>query len=326
MYTIKPEPASTNLVGSVYRITPALPVGALASPQQELDAKTAQLVVGREYIAQISAKLSDNTYVVKLSGQQVQDLTLKMDLGSQVKLGQTLSLQYMHGNPALTFMLKQPAVATPLPQTGTAVNLSNAGSLIGQYLQQAQVHQVPTRYEASGVVTRSPLKPELIAQDLKNAIARTGLFYESHLQEATQGQHSISQLKQEPQNQANFSNAAMLFQQLAILENQRLAWQGEIWAGQKMALDVYAEDVPVDADDAAATSEDRPMASELTIDFPHLGKVTAKLSLAGGRMRIQLESDTPQTATLLQNEKIALAEAVTKNGLALDALTVRLPS
>lgn len=325
MYTIKPEPASTNLVGSVYRVTPALPVGALASPQQELDAKTAQLVVGREYIAQISAKLTDSTYVVKLSGQQVQDLTLKMDLGSQAKLGQTFSLQYLHGNPALTFALKQAPTST-LPQMGSSVNLSNAGSLIGHYLQQAEVNQVPTRYEAHGVVTRSPLKPEQMAQDLKNAIGRTGLFYESHLQEMTHGQQSVAQLKQEPQNQPNFSNAAMLFQQLAILENQRIAWQGEVWAGQKMVLDVYAEELPVDADDAATALEDRHMASELTIDFPHLGKVTAKLSLAGGRMRIQLESAAPHTANLMQNEKMVLAEAVTKNGLALDALTVRLPS
>ncbi len=326
MYTIKPEPASTNLVGSVYRITPTLPVSALGSPQQELDAKTAQLVVGREYLAQVSAKLSDTTYIVKVSGQQIQDLTLKMDLGSQAKLGQTLSLQYLQANPALTFLLKQTPVSMPLPQTGAAVNLSNAGSLIGHYLQQAEAHQVPTRYEASGVVTRTPLNPARMAQDLQHAISRSGLFYESHLQEMTQGQQSVAQLKQEPQNQANFSNAAMLFQQLAILENQRLSWQGEVWAGQKMDLDVYAEQRPVDADDAAAAIEDRPMASELTIDFPHLGKVTAKLSLTGGRMRIQLESATPQTAELLQKEKIALAEAVTKHGQALDALTVRLPS
>jgi len=307
-------------LSAVQRILPVLAVGNIGSTSQQLESRIAQLVQGQEYIGKVVAKVNDTTFLVQVSGNQVQDLTLKMALGTQAQLGQTLPLQYLHDSPTLTFMLK-PSLANP---SGESVSLSNTGHLLGQYLKEAEAQGVPKRFEAAEVVTHFPSKPQLVAQDLKQAVTKSGLFYESHLQAFSQGQTNISQLRQEPQNQANFTPTTMLFQQLAILENQRLSWHGEVWPGQAMAWDVYEQRVPHEHGEQGNQQDDgkRAIASEMTLDFPNLGKISVKLSMLDGRMRIHMTGDTPTTLTLLQQQKLHLAEAISKNGQALDGITV----
>jgi hypothetical protein len=307
-------------VNAIYRVLPVTALGELGSNGQELASKTAQLVQGREYQAQVLSKLSNNDFLVKVSGNQVQDLTLKMELGGQAKVGQSLALEYLHNSPTLTFLLKQ-----SLPsQSATNVNLSHIGSQLGQYIQQAEAQGVPTRFQAVDVVTHNPIKPQIVAHDLQQAVARSGLFYESHLQEFTQGKVTLNQLKHEPQNQAGFSPATHMFQQLAVLENQRLSWHGEIWPGQMMTWDVYEQHQSKQSNEHEwnEPEQSRPIASELTIDFPSLGKVTAKLSIVNGHIRIGLIGEQTQTLQAMQKQKHQLAEALTKNGQQLDALTV----
>ncbi|MDX1914266.1 MAG: flagellar hook-length control protein FliK [Methylophilus sp.] len=313
--------ATANQVNSVYKIMPVLAVGQIGSTAQELEAKTAQLVKGLEYVGQITAKVNDTTFLVKVSGQQVQDLVLKMELGKQAQLGETLSLKYLDASPIPTFLLKETQPTT----LGAQVKLSHTGHLLGQYLQQAEAQGTPRRFEATAVVTHFPYQPQLVAQDLKQAVASTGLFYESHLQELMHGKYPLNQIKQEPQNQTGFSHEPLLYQQLAVLENQRLSWHGEVWPGQKMTWDIYQQRLPEHAQqsrESVVEQSSAPIASELTIDFPNLGKVTAKLSLINGRMRINIESNTSSTFQLLHKEKLKLSEAIHHNGQQLDALTV----
>ena len=307
-------------VNAIYRVLPVTALGELGSSAQELASKTAQLVQGREYQGQVLSKLGNNEFLVKVSGQQVQDLTLKMELGNQAKVGQSLAFEYLHNSPTITFLLK----GTPLNQTATNVNLSQIGSQLGQYIQEAEAQGVPKRFQAVDVVTHNPVKPQMVAHDLQQAVARSGLFYESHLQELTQGKVTLNQIKQEPQNQAGFSPATHMFQQLAVLENQRLSWHGEIWPGQLMTWDVYEQHQSKQSNeqDWNDAEESRPIASELTIDFPSLGKVTAKLSIVNGHVRIQLLGEQTSTLQVMQKQKHQLAEALTKNGQQLDALTV----
>jgi hypothetical protein len=316
----KSDALGTQQVTSVSRILPVISIGEIGSSAQELASKTAQLVQGREYQAQVSSKLNDKVFLVKVSGKQVQDLTLKMELGSQARVGQTLNLEYLNNSPTLTFLLKQ----TTNSQNATNVNISHVASQLGQYLQEAEAQGVPKRFHAVDVVTQFPFKPQLVAHDLQQAVAKSGLFYESHLQEMTQGKVTINQIKQELQNQASFSPTTHIFQQLAVLENQRLSWHGEVWQGQMMTWDVYEQHQSKQskAHDWDEPEAARPIASELSIDFPSLGKVSAKLSIVDGHMRINLVGDKAQTLQIMQKQKHQLAEALTKNGQQLDALTV----
>lgn len=316
----------------VTRIMPVLAVESIGSVVQEIGDRATQFVKGQEYFAHVLSKVSDTAYNVKVEGVAVnatdvkggvfKDIILKMELGSTAKAGQTLTLRYLHNSPVPTFLL----APTPTNIAGSTTELSSAANLIGHYLKQAEDDGVSTRFEAKVVVTHTPNNSQVMAQDLKHAVNSSGLFYESHLSELVQGNQTLAAIKQEPQNQGGSQLAAMLSQQLAILENQRMSWQGDVWPGQKMNWDVYLEQRDRNSSEQWANEpqaeEDRPISSELTLHLPHLGKVSAKLSLVDGRMRINILADQLQTLETLNMQRQSLAEAIVKNGQQLDALTV----
>jgi hypothetical protein len=327
MYIIPPDIKSTappvNLaVLPVGRVLTVLPTDALGPAAPGLAARAAQFVVGRDYSAQVLAKVAENTYHVKVENGGAEGVTLKMVLGSSAQAGQTLSLRYMLQNPVPTFLLL-PATSG---KAGSTTDLSSAAKLIGQYLQTAADDGVSSRHEASAVVSHNPKNPQLLAQDLKQALTGSGLFYESHLTGLLQGKASLAAIRQEPQNQAGTQIATLLSQQLAILENQRITWQGEVWNGQKMDLDVYLQPRE-DKDDSQPETEpeaieDRPISSELTLHLPQLGTVRARISLNDGRMRVSISANEAHALVMLRKSRQALAEAIGRNGQQLDALTV----
>lgn len=316
-------------VNPVSRVMPLLVVESIGSIAQELGDRATQLVKGQAYFAHVLAKVSDTTYTVKvegtdIKGEALKDIVLKMDLGNTAKAGQTLSLRYMHSDPVTTFLLTPP----PSNIAGSTTEISAAANLIGNLLKQAESEGVPSRLQAVDVITQSPNNPKVMAQDLKHAVSSSGLFYESHLSDLLQGNQTLAALKQEPQNQLNPPIAGLMSQQLAVLENQRMSWQGEVWPGQAMNWDVYLqpENVTDEGDQAQANAgnagEDRPISSEMTLHLPNLGTVSAKLILIDGRMRINIIADQSTTLETLRNQRRSLAEAITKNGQQLDTLTV----
>lgn len=322
----QPDIASIHPVA---RVMSVLAVESIGSTAQELGDRATQFVKGQEYFAQVLSKVGDTSYNVKIQGADTKggvlnDVILKMDLGSAAKTGQTLLLRYMHNDAVPTFLL------APIPTNvaGSTTDISAAANLIGRYLKEAVGEGVSTRYQATAVVSQSPNNPQLIAQDLKHAVSNSGLFYESHLSDLVQGNQTLTAIKQEPQNQNGSPTVALVSQQLAVLENQRFSWHGEVWSGQKMDWDVNLE--PQDATDdggqrsmnESIADDSRPISSEMTLYLPHLGKVSAKLVLVDGRMRINILADHLQTLDTLKKQKQSLAESIIKNGQQLDALTV----
>lgn len=319
MYIAKPETINAQQVGSVYRVMPVLPVGAINSPTQQLEAQAKAFTQGEIYTARVLQQVSGQNFLVEVKNDTAQSVVLKMELGQQAKVGQQLPLQFMHQEPVMTFMLKQANVA----YTGTTVHLSHTGSLLGQYLGQAEAQHLSPRFEAVHAITHFPYRPQVLAHDLKQALSQSGVFYESHLQAASQGQYSVQQLRQEPQNQPGFNPANMMFQQLAVLEHHRFSWHGEVWPGQHMQWDVYEQRLPSEYEHAAQPTEDATIiGSELSIDFPNLGKVKAKISLINGHMRIHFESEAADTFQLLQQQKVKLADALQQRGQVLEGLTI----
>ena len=308
-------------INPVARILPILAVDSIGSIRQELGDRATQFVRGQEYFAHVLSKVGDTAYNVKVESGDLKGTILKMDLGAAAKAGQTLTLRYMHDNPVPTFLL----ASTPSNIAGSTTEISTAANLIGHYLQQAESDGVSTRFQATAVVSHSPTNPQVMAQDLKNAVSNSGLFYESHLSELVQGNQSLAAIKQEPQNQANSPIANLMSQQLAILENQRMSWHGEVWPRQKMDWDVYQQQGNASDEqtsNASQTNEDRPISSEMTLHLPNLGKVSARITLTDGRMRVNILAEQPETLEMLNAKRLNLAEAIGKNGQQLDALTV----
>jgi hypothetical protein len=307
-------------VNPVMRVAPVLAVDPVGTLIQTLGDRANQLIKGQEYSAQVHSKISDTAYIVKVEGQGVaKDLVLKMELGSAAHAGQTLLLRYMHDSPAPTFQL----LANPSHHAETAINISPVAQLIGQILSDSE--GVSARFEASAIVTQAPNNPQLVAHDLKHAVSTSGLFYESHLSDFVQGNQTLAAIRQEPQNLANSPLTGLISQQLAVLENQRMSWQGEIWPGQLMQWDVYLpqkDDSKQPSFYEQESGENRPIASEMTLHLPHLGKVSARLSIIDGRLRIGILAEQTQTLDTLTSQKLNLAKAIEKNGQQLDRLTV----
>lgn len=303
-------------VNPVDRALQVLSVERIASPLQELQARATQFVKGQEYVAHVMAKVDDKAYLVK-----VDNALLKMNLGNAAQTGQTMLLRYMQDNPIPTFLL----AANQQKTSETDTKLSSAATLLGKYLKEAESGGAPLRTQATGVVTHSPHNAQIVAQDLRQAISRSGLFYESHLHEMVQGQRAPASLMQEPQNQPGTQIAQLMAQQLAAMENQRITWLGEIWPGQKMNWDVHLHD---QADPESGREQGErgvdfaPVSSEVTLHLPNLGKVTAKLHIADGNLRINLLAEQPATLDVLKSETKALSQALSSNGLKLDELTV----
>ncbi len=314
-------------INPISRITPILAVDPIGTINQALADRATQLVRGQEYFAHVLSKVGDTTYNVKVEGKGiVKDLVLKMefgkiDLGSTAQAGQTLLLRYMHDAPTPTFQF----LSNPSNEAGSKADISPTAQLIGNILSKADGAGVSTRLEATGIVTHVPNNAQIVAHDLKHAVSNSGLFYESHLSDLVQGNQTLAAIRQEPQNQANSLLIGLVLQQLAILENQRMSWHGEIWPGQKMDWDVYLQQKEADNSQHAyqqQSAEDRPIASEMTLHLPHLGKVSARLSIIDGRLRIGILAEQTQTIDALESQKPSLAKAIEKNGQQLDRLTI----
>lgn len=309
-------------ISPVSRITPILAVDPIGTINQAIGDRATQLVKGQEYFAHVLSKAGETTYNVKVEGKGIaKDIILKMELGPSTQTGQTLQLRYLHDAPTPTFQL----LSNPSNEVGSKTDISPVAQLIGSILSKADDAGVSTRFEAAAIVTHAPNNAQIVAHNLKHAVSTSGLFYESHLSDLLQSNQTLAAIRQEPQNQANTPLVGLVSQQLAILENQRMSWHGEVWPGQKMQWDVY---FPQTGDDSQKTSyqqqtgENRPIASEMTLHLPHLGKVTARLSIIDGRMRIGISADQAQTLESLKSQKLSLAKAIEKNGQQLDRLTI----
>lgn len=312
-----PDKLSINpAIAPVSKLLPVLQVDSVASPTHELYARATQFAKGHEYVAHVLSRLDNKTHLVKID-----NALLKMELGTAAQTGQTLMLRYVQDAPVPTF-----AFNPAQPQAGADdAEISTAATLINKFLKEAESAGASVRHEAVAVVTTVPKNPQMLAQDLRQALSNSGLFYESHLSEAIQGHRSLSALMQEPQNQHHMPISHLAAQQLAVLENQRISWHGEIWPGQKMDWDVDVQDKPGSEHGAQALEnqdENKQISSEITLHLPNLGKVTAKLDIAEGRMHINLFADLADTIEVFKGEAQRLSKAVESNGIALDALTV----
>lgn len=302
----------------VGRVIPVLAVDNIGATLQELSARATQFVIGREYAAQVVSKVDDKAYLVKID-----NAVLKMELGNTAQAGQSINLRYIKDGPAPTFFFMPQA---SVPEDG-APELSQAARLIGQYLQEAEKNGVSNKYEATAIVTHAPKDPQMVAQGLRQAISNSGLFYESHLSEMLQGGRSVAAIMQEPQNQhQNLTQiAALTSQQLAVLEQNRINWHGEVWPGQMMDWDVYTEPRGEEGDEQADTQQEgdaRPVVSELKLDFPNLGVVAAKLTIINGYVSINLRAEQDSTMDELRSKSRALTQAINNTGLKLDGLII----
>ncbi|MEZ0232195.1 MAG: flagellar hook-length control protein FliK [Methylophilaceae bacterium] len=298
------------------KVTPILSTVRIADAIQDLDFRATQLLKGQDYYAHVLSKVDDKTFMVKVEGA-----ILKMDLSKSTTVGQTLLLKYINDAPQPTFMLVQQNVTAPKNEA----NLSPTGRWIDQKLKEAEKQGVTAQYVSDDVVTNTPKTPQVVAQELKNALTNSGLFYESHLRDFVEGQRTLQAVMQEPQNQPNAPTTALMAQQLAILENQRLVWRGEVWPGQMMDWEVERRDESSNEDQAASSSqtpEQPPISSVIVLHLPKLGKVSARIRIANDQVQVNISALDAITLDKLKVQSMHLVNAFELHGQKLEALTV----
>lgn len=223
---------------------------AIGSARQESVDRLIQLTLGKEYQAQVLSRLSDGSFLVK-----VDDAVASMKLPAGSKAGDTLDLTLLATQPRPTFILGK-------AEAGATTSLSNAGRLIGNMLQLAQQDGMPTAIVGKTPLVATPgASAPQIATALQNAVAFSGLFYESHVAQWATGTRPASALLLEPpakQSNAAFTNPATNGQSLSVDANGndlgRLMSNVREWVGGERALSDLlrtTQSKPADADSAA---------------------------------------------------------------------------
>ncbi len=225
---------------------------------------------------------------------------------------------------ALTAKLAEMTLKGPLGNAVSTASVSDTAKFIDATLKQAEAKGISERFMAQQVISHRPNNPEVVAHQLKAAINNSGLFYESHLKAFVEGSRHINAIKQEPQNQLQQSLQSILPQQLHILEHQRLSWHGEVWPNQRMDWDIYIDSERENNQQQQGKGDalTAPVSSDLTLHLPRLGKVSAKISIKNGRMQIGISAEEQAALALMNANKPALVNAITRHGQALERLTV----
>jgi hypothetical protein len=321
-------------------VAAALPIAALGDPAQESLRRLTALDTGKAFQAQVLSRLGNGEFVVGIA-----DTAARMALPDGVRVGDQLSLTLVAREPRPLFMLERPA-----PQD--AAVFSPAARLIAGLLQNSPATQPALPGIAPLAPSADALRPEPLGTALKDSLAYSGLFYESHVAEWANGARPMAQLLREPQMQAarvkppgveselrsyqagGISDGAaprplagldidagrLIAQQLDTLEQRSVTWQGELFPGQRMQWEVREGSSGASGKLPPA---ERSWQSVLRFELPSLGKVAATLQLHGGHLQLSVQTGSHGAAAALRGQGGALADALQAAGLPLDLMTVR---
>ncbi len=235
---------------------------------------------------------------------------------------------------------------SPRPETGAAARPAQAmaqpGSTLAHALTQHRL-PLPSGADTPQQTESAAAKPadtgttaalaRHFTQALPQALQQSGLFYESHLADLHFGQRSAAQLQQEPQNlatrpdpatptpasgthttaQGDQPQALLVRQQLDVLANQTIQWQGQAWPEADM-------DWTVQHHQAAEDEAPEHWSSTLQLTLPILGPITLRLNLLDQQLLVNIQADN--SASYLDEHSLPLRERLQEQGLHLSQLHI----
>ncbi len=167
---------------------------------QEITDKLAGLAPGQRLMADIQALMPNGTYRAIINQR---DVTLALPFAA--KAGDSLELEVVStdGKLTLAVLSRPPGEGGKVPVESVPTTLSRTGQLIGSLFGNAgdtQSGPAPTALNGNRPLAGSPpISAQDILPQLKQAITRSGLFYESHQAEWVNGRFDKNALLQEPQ-------------------------------------------------------------------------------------------------------------------------------
>lgn len=105
--------------------------------------------------------------------------------------------------------------------------------------------------------------------------------------------------------------------QLEFLDTGHLVWQGQLWPGQPMRLEIDEPPEP-----AAPDEQEAQWTSRLHVQMPSLGGVSAELVLTGATLHINLRPDTKLGHDALVRNSTTLRQTMQDAGLELRGVQI----
>lgn len=217
---------------------------------------------------------------------------------------------------------------TPAPE------LSSTARAISTVLSQAEsVPGAPLSLVGkTSLMATAGTDPSQVAQNLRDAVGSSGLFYESHVAEWADGKRPLASLLLEPQMQKNLPGemikngtdlaaAQLINLQLHTHEQARVQWQGEAWPGQKMQWDI-TKDAPEGGQHPGQDEDATAWRSSVRFQFPLLGDLSAQVVLQGGKVQIQMQAGSEDSAATLRQHAAQLEASMAAAGWPLSALSI----
>ena len=163
-----------------------------SAPQQHAPKPVANLEVGQQLQGTVQSKVAEGLFKVQVAGQMLQ-----MRLPGNIRSGDTVKLEVVSLQPRITFgmVASTNPLSTP-EQIGSAARLLS--NLAERPIERSVVQQFGNK--AVWEATQHAPDTKLLAGALREALGKSGLFYESHQAQWIRGERSINQLREEPQN------------------------------------------------------------------------------------------------------------------------------
>lgn len=299
---------------------------------------TIKVELGQKLQGAVQAQVSAGLFKVAVAGQVIQ-----MRLPDYIRSGDVLELQVVSLKPQLTFNLA--ASNNPI---STREQIGAAAKLLSD-LAALPLKDPRTRQASGTAVWQTPDSAsdnKQLAGALRDALANSGLFYESHQAQWVRGERSTAQLLVEPQNQLASNQTAgfdaslsqpttasdaqsgntlpiakellpLVQQQLHTLETHQLIWSGQVWAGQQMQWEIQGQ-----PHQQTAPIDERQWSTEMELALPHLGDVHAKLVFNPSGLKITLHAADANTLQLFNRKLSQLQSALANADITLSSATV----
>ncbi|MDX9838540.1 MAG: flagellar hook-length control protein FliK [Azoarcus sp.] len=163
---------------------------------REIQSQLPELVPGQRFFATLQRTLPDGTFQALVAGKQV-----TLALNTSAKAGDTLELVVAETTPkAVLARLANPDAAQA--NSSAPSTLSQTGKLISFLLTGQPASKPVVLANNQPLLTSPPANGAALVPMLRQAVAQSGLFYESHQAQWLSGKTDLAALMREPQAQA----------------------------------------------------------------------------------------------------------------------------
>lgn len=320
-----------------------------ATPDKGTTNTGTQFQLGQKVQGTVQAQVAPNIYNVRVATQ-----VLQMQLPAFIRSGDVITLQVSSLQPRLTFTLAASSnpVSTPESLSSASRLLS---SLSQQPPERSYVRPIqsaplwtgekalPDTTQLAGKLHEALSQSGLFyeshqAQWIAGTRQTTQLLLEPQNQlknnAAVQNQTPSDRLSQNPESRnlnagssaspaqtASEQRAALpnipehlktlVQQQMSTLETHQVLWQGQVWQGQEMRWEV-SEETP---QRNAQGIEDGQWITQISLDLPNLGGVSARLSFNGNALNLSINASDVQARERLGNASPQLMAALSERGI-----------